>query len=258
MGHLLDEVGVEGVCPGQGGRIDGGTEGGETGQTFFVRNRRYAESVGCHNLALAFDQIRGAFGNSDRGAAELTDLLPQAHRGEQGVDTFIRRLCGVMPCPALVHPAIVTTQQQAPLSPHEDMTQRNSPALLNLRGVSPGQTCALVSMTTYNINSYSIRTWSSRSTTNLSPQTAVAGIFLYDGTTYRGYAYFFPDGTKLAPPVINSSGGRVYVHYNLSKFDAMVQMLREEKPVYLYEFGVNNAGLMSGREPTGEEEGVGG
>ena len=35
-------------------------------------------------------------------------------------------------------------------------------------------------------------------------------------------------------------------------------MLREEKPIYLYEFGVSNAGLMSGMEPTGEEEGISG
>jgi hypothetical protein len=35
-------------------------------------------------------------------------------------------------------------------------------------------------------------------------------------------------------------------------------MLREETPIYLYEFGVDNAGLMTGGEPTGEEEGLAG
>jgi hypothetical protein len=35
-------------------------------------------------------------------------------------------------------------------------------------------------------------------------------------------------------------------------------MLREEQPIYLYEFGATNAGLMTGQEPTGEEEGIAG
>ena len=37
----------------------------------------------------------------------------------------------------------------------------------------------------------------------------------------------------------------------------MLAMLRE-KPIYLYEFGTANAGLMTGDEPTGEDEGLGG
>ncbi|MGD9703191.1 MAG: hypothetical protein AB7Q42_10645 [Acidimicrobiia bacterium] len=113
-------------------------------------------------------------------------------------------------------------------------------------------------MASYVIDTYSVRIWSSRPTTNLNPGVAVAGIYLYQGGTYRGYAYFFPDGTPLAPPVINAGTGQVFVHYNLSQFDSIVQMLREEKPIYLYEFGATNAGLMSGSEPTGEEEGLSG
>jgi hypothetical protein len=38
----------------------------------------------------------------------------------------------------------------------------------------------------------------------------------------------------------------------------VLQMLREERPVYLYEFGASNAGLLTGGEPTGEEEGLAG
>jgi hypothetical protein len=111
---------------------------------------------------------------------------------------------------------------------------------------------------TYNIDTYSVRLWSSRPTTNLSPGVAVAGIYLYQGGTYRGYAYFFPDGTPLAQPVIDAANGQVFVHFNLSQLGPVLQMLREEKPIYLYEFGVTNAGLMTGSEPTGEEEGLAG
>jgi len=81
---------------------------------------------------------------------------------------------------------------------------------------------------------------------------------LYEGSTFRGYAYFFPDGTALSPPAIDDVNGAIYVHYNLSQFVGVLQMLREEQPVYLYEFGTTNAGLMTGQEPTGEEEGLGG
>ena len=46
-------------------------------------------------------------------------------------------------------------------------------------------------MATYKIDKYSVRIWSSRKTNNLSPGTALAGIYLYEGNKYRGYAYFF-------------------------------------------------------------------
>lgn len=113
-------------------------------------------------------------------------------------------------------------------------------------------------MATYNIDTYSVRMWSSRPTTNLNPGVAVAGVYLYEGSTYRGYVYFFPDGTPLAPPVIDSTHGRIHVHFNLSQLGPVLQLLREEKPLYLYEFGASNVGLMTGREPTGEEEGLSG
>lgn len=110
-------------------------------------------------------------------------------------------------------------------------------------------------MAQYKIDSYAIRLWSSRPTTNLSPGTAVAGIYLYGAKrTYRGYVYFFPDGTPLAPPVHDSTNGRIFVHFNLSQFHAVMEMMRTEKPIYLYYLSPTNAALRSGAEPVGEEE----
>jgi hypothetical protein len=111
---------------------------------------------------------------------------------------------------------------------------------------------------TYNIDTYSVRLWSSRPATNLNPGVAAAGIYLYQGGVYRGYAYFYPDGTPLPQPVINGASGQVFVSFNLSQLGPVLAMLREEKPIYLYEFGTSNAGLMTGDEPTGEDEGLGG
>ena len=109
-------------------------------------------------------------------------------------------------------------------------------------------------MASFKIDGYSLRLWSSRSTTNMSPGTAVAGIYLYEGNKYRGYVYFFPDGTALAPPVEDSTIGRVFLHFNLSQFHATMEMLRTEEPVYLYYVNPTQAALRSGKEPVGEEE----
>lgn len=109
-------------------------------------------------------------------------------------------------------------------------------------------------MATYKIDAYSTRIWSSRTTTNLSPGTAVAGIYYYEGSKYRGYIYFFPDGTPLAPPVHDATNGRVYLHVNLCQYHAVMDLLRNEKPLYVYYISPTNAALMSGKEPVGEEE----
>src|SRR5262249_10232137 len=101
---------------------------------------------------------------------------------------------------------------------------------------------------------YALRLWSSRPTTNLSPGVAVAGIYFYEGKTYRGYVYFFPDGTQLAPPVLDSANGLIFLHCNLCQFHAVMEMVRSEKPLYAYYLGPTNAALRSGTEPVGEEE----
>jgi hypothetical protein len=56
-------------------------------------------------------------------------------------------------------------------------------------------------MAQYNVDGYPVRLRSSRPATKLNPRVAVAGIYLYERSTYRGYAYFYPDGTRLAPAV---------------------------------------------------------
>lgn len=117
-------------------------------------------------------------------------------------------------------------------------------------------------MPMYPIDHYQVRLWSSRPTTVLNPGIAVAGIFLFEGgiddPQFRGYAYFYPDGTALAPAVIDDVNGVIAVHYNLSQFTAVLQLLREERPVWLYGFDPDHAGLQTGAEPTGEEEGLAG
>ncbi len=108
-------------------------------------------------------------------------------------------------------------------------------------------------MPTYKIDTYSIRLWSSRRTDKLSPGTALAGIYFYEDNKYRGYAYFYADDTPLNPPVYQNNG-RIFVHYNISQFQDISNIIREEKPIYLYFHNPSNAGIQTGREPVGEEE----
>jgi hypothetical protein len=109
-------------------------------------------------------------------------------------------------------------------------------------------------MAQFQVDAYALRLWSSRTTTNLSPGTAVAGIYLYEGNNYRGYVYFFPDGTALAPPVFDATNGRIFLHFNLSQFHATMDLLRNEEPIFVYYGSPTNAALLSGKEPVGEEE----
>ena len=112
-------------------------------------------------------------------------------------------------------------------------------------------------MTDYPIDGYALRLWSTRPTTNLNPGTAVAGVYYYQGGQYRGYMYFFPDGTPLAAPVHDATNGRVFLHFNLSQLRAVLDVLRNEKPLVVYYESATNAALRSGVEPVGEEEGTG-
>lgn len=109
-------------------------------------------------------------------------------------------------------------------------------------------------MAQFKIDGYALRLWSSRPTTNLSPNTAVAGIYLYEGDKYRGYVYFFPDGTPLNPPIHHSADGRIFLHFNLSQFHPTMELLRNEDPIYIYYMSPTHAALRSGKEPVGEEE----
>jgi len=109
-------------------------------------------------------------------------------------------------------------------------------------------------MPEFQIDGYAFREWSSRPTNNLNPGVAVAGVYLYQGGNYRGYIYFFPDGTPLAPPVFDAANGRIFLHLNLSQFHGTMEILRTEKPLYVYYIDPSNAALRSGVEPTGEEE----
>ncbi len=109
-------------------------------------------------------------------------------------------------------------------------------------------------MPSYLIDSYQIRFYSSRSTTDLNTGRGDVTIFVYHGNTYRGVLRFYPDGTQLPPGSHDATNGRVTVRLNWSQFGAVIDTLRHETPLYIY--GSDNYQFIhTGKEPVGEEEG---
>jgi hypothetical protein len=92
----------------------------------------------------------------------------------------------------------------------------------------------------------------------LNPNQFVAIILCYgtfeDVYGYRGYIKFHADGTLLPPAVHDAGSHRIYLHLNLCQFDAAIEVLRTEQPLYLTYVNPATAFLRSGVEPTGEEE----
>jgi len=81
-----------------------------------------------------------------------------------------------------------------------------------------------------------------------------AYISLYgtDGTTHLGAARFFNDPSDITSPFV-LSGGKVYLHYRAEDFPQVIDLLRNEKPLYLHHW-TTVAGFRSSKEPVGEGE----
>ena len=74
------------------------------------------------------------------------------------------------------------------------------------------------------------------------------------GTQYVGRIVFFKEGSAIPP---NASYPEPSIHYPLSRFNDVINILREEKPLYLLLNLTNMIGTLatSDIEPVGEEEG---
>ena len=101
----------------------------------------------------------------------------------------------------------------------------------------------------YHITSYLCRQYS------YNKQGLTAVIYLYDASnTIRGVARFYPDGTHIPEASEDTSIGRIYIYLPISRFTSFVDILRNEKPIYLRYASPTNAFLQTLLEPTGEGE----
>ncbi|MBN1929088.1 MAG: hypothetical protein JW764_06065 [Chlorobiaceae bacterium] len=80
-------------------------------------------------------------------------------------------------------------------------------------------------------------------------------IYVYNGNKYAGRIVFFKDDAVIPP---NASYPEPSIHYPLRRFNDIVSILREEKPLYLHLNLDNKIGTIatSDLEPAGEEEGA--
>ena len=90
-----------------------------------------------------------------------------------------------------------------------------------------------------------------------SASASVGQIMMYDtNNRFRGYILFYPDDVELpnnTESVINGvEWCRIQMHR--SEFHSVVDMFRNEKPIYVYFFNPTSAYIRTGLEPVGEEE----
>lgn len=78
-------------------------------------------------------------------------------------------------------------------------------------------------------------------------------IYCYKAGTYVGRMVFFKDGSSIPS---NDNSGSLSIHYPLSRFDHVTNILRHEKPLYLFLNLDNLIGILAttDNEPIGEEE----
>ena len=85
-------------------------------------------------------------------------------------------------------------------------------------------------------------------------------IQVYQGGVFVGRIAFYPDSGPIpANATIAPLGAPVpSIHYALSRFDDVIEILRQEKPLYLYLDTTSGIGIIAttDKEPVGEQEGV--
>ena len=110
-------------------------------------------------------------------------------------------------------------------------------------------------MSTYvtkKFTKYSIYYMSGNSSAVGSPQTAEVDCFDDDGLR-SGIIYFYPDDVEL--PVNSETANGIYIYFRHSRFSEVINMVRVEKPLYLFiDTSTNIAGIQTGFEPVGELE----
>lgn len=81
-------------------------------------------------------------------------------------------------------------------------------------------------------------------------------IWLKQGGKFIGQLIFHPNGSAL-PPDATTAGGQVNLHYHLASYQNAIDLLRNEKPMFLLFSGSGPGfenGIKTTAEPLGEAE----
>lgn len=102
---------------------------------------------------------------------------------------------------------------------------------------------------TYEIKEYKYYTFSSRDGSGPNSVLLLYG----DGGGYRGGVFFYNNDAPLQQAVKYSSGV-IGLFYRYADLPVLIDMLRNEKPVYLIFDGGANSRISTSTEPIGEGE----
>lgn len=110
------------------------------------------------------------------------------------------------------------------------------------------------SRVTRDFTKYCVYYITGNSPTKGLPQEAEIDCF-NDNNERAGIIYFYPENIPLPP---NSDGiNGIYLYFRPSRFNDVMTMLKEEKPLYLSLDTTNSSGYIgTGWEPVGEQEGI--
>jgi|OpeIllAssembly_1097287.scaffolds.fasta_scaffold695382_1 hypothetical protein len=86
----------------------------------------------------------------------------------------------------------------------------------------------------------------------------LAHIRLFGETSEIALIQFHPDGASLPEPEFETTASHKKMHMPICRLHAVMDMLRTEKPCYVYCSRVagNVVYISTGREPVGEQEGL--
>lgn len=85
---------------------------------------------------------------------------------------------------------------------------------------------------------------------------AIARITFYNSSNRTiGYSFFYRDASTIPTnSSVESTTNRAFLNMHESQLDTVVDMLRNEKPCYIYYSSPTWVYISTGKEPIGEEE----
>ncbi len=107
-------------------------------------------------------------------------------------------------------------------------------------------------MVNFSFDRYSVNLKST--VDKVSQATAIAVIYTYRGETLVGALLFYPENKLLPNAKLDTNKDIIFLSYSISQLNAVLDILRNEKPLWIYYRTGTNAGISSGKEPIGEEE----
>ena len=78
-------------------------------------------------------------------------------------------------------------------------------------------------------------------------------IKFFESDNFRGTISFYPNDSSLVDAELDSKG-RIHLNMRVNRFHPVLDIIRNEKPLFLFYDSPENAGLRTGRETIGEDK----